>query len=252
MENKFLIVVPVHNSVEWIERCLDSILSQSFQNFESVVVDDCSTDGTWDKICHYPFTIVRNSKRIGSGLANIKKGIDIADTQNNTIIATVDGDDYLADKEVLAYLNNIYDDNTWLTYGQYEPLSHGYHNYCKPLSEAVSYGNGLEIIKNLNSRTYRKGNAWATSHLRTFRKFLWDQIKQEDLKDSDGNYFNIGWDLAFMYPMIEMAGDKRIKFIDKVLYIYNDLNPNNDFKTDPAKSLAVADYIQSKELYDER
>ena len=58
-------------------------------------------------------------------------------------------------------------------------------------------------------------------------------------------------DLAFMYPMIEMAGIKHIKFIDKVLYVYNDLNPHNDMKKFPEVSLRTAAYLQNKPLYDE-
>jgi hypothetical protein len=51
--------------------------------------------------------------------------------------------------------------------------------------------------------------------------------------------------------MIEMAGSKHIKFITRVLYVYNDLNPNNYKDARANDSLRNSAYIQSKKLYDE-
>jgi len=45
----FSIVIPVYNSKDFIRNCLDSILAQPFHDFEVVIIDDGSTDGT-DKI----------------------------------------------------------------------------------------------------------------------------------------------------------------------------------------------------------
>ena len=54
-----------------------------------------------------------------------------------------------------------------------------------------------------------------------------------------------------MYPLIEMAGNARSKFIDKILYIYNDLNVMNDMKIDPIGQLATAAFIKNKKEYGE-
>ena len=43
---KFSIILPCFNSKSYINKCVDSILSQSFSDYELIVIDDGSTDGT--------------------------------------------------------------------------------------------------------------------------------------------------------------------------------------------------------------
>ena len=44
------IVIPVYNMMETVHRCLHSVVNQSFDDFEVIVVDDGSTDGTGDTV----------------------------------------------------------------------------------------------------------------------------------------------------------------------------------------------------------
>ena len=45
------ILVPTYNRVKFIEETIESALKQTYWNIEVVVVDNASTDGTWEKIC---------------------------------------------------------------------------------------------------------------------------------------------------------------------------------------------------------
>ena len=249
--NHFLIIVPVHNGIQWINRCLDSIFVQRYDDFDIMVIDDHSTDGTWGEICKRNFNIARNNKRNGSGLENIKKGIDFINPSPDTIIVTVDGDDYLSNENVLSYLNEIYSEDIWMTYGQFTPISGRYEGVCQPLEYNITFNDaGEKVINQLTSQTYRRSGAWVTSHLRTFRAWLWNKIEDSDLRDCEGKYFKVAWDLAFMYPMIEMAGS-HLKYIDKILYFYNDLNPSCDGTVNPKLQIETGKYIQSKPIYRE-
>ena len=40
------IIIPVYNGEKYIKRCLDSIFTQSFENYEVIIVNDGSTDNT--------------------------------------------------------------------------------------------------------------------------------------------------------------------------------------------------------------
>ena len=40
------VVIPMYNAEKYIGDCLESILAQTFENFEVIVVDDCSTDNS--------------------------------------------------------------------------------------------------------------------------------------------------------------------------------------------------------------
>lgn len=241
MYNKFLVVVPVYNAGLYIEKCMSSIFNQDYKNYDVVVVDDCSTDYTYSALQkihkEHAFELIRNDFRLRSPLANFIKGIELCSKDKEDIIVTVDGDDYLAHNHVLSYLNGVYQDsNIYMTYGQYEPLSKAYSHYCKPIPD---------------TRTYRKSGQWLTSALRTVKKKLFDEINRDDLKTTDGEYYKASGDSAYVYPLIEMAGKKHIKFIDEVLYIYNDVYPGNEMKTDRVKQLAIAKEIREKPIYDE-
>jgi glycosyltransferase involved in cell wall biosynthesis len=247
--NSFLVIVPVYNS-KYIGRCIESILSQEYhnKNYKIIIVDDCSTDDTWDIIKKYGVPANRNRVHRGSAIENIIKGIKTG--SDNDIIICIDGDDYLPKNDVFGYLNAVYTDNVWLTYGQYTSLSGKFENICQRLDHINTCDIiGNRVVLELDSRTYRQSKVWCTSHLRTFRKWLFDRIKKKDLRDAGGNYFRTGWDLAMMYPMIEMAGDKHIIFIDKIMYVYDDMN--NNYGSRAEENMKNAEYIQSKPLYNE-
>lgn len=246
--NKFNIIVPVYNSERWIGKCIESILTQDYPVYTIIVIDDCSTDRTWDIIKSYNVYAISNRERKGA-LHNIVKGIEKI---GKDIIVTIDGDDFLADNKVLSYLNSVYTNDVWMTYGSFLPVSGKYKNTCAPLNRVWcgdQEEDGKFIYVSHTPQSYRKSGLWCTSHLRTFRKQLWDKINPEDLKEN-GEYYKVAWDMAFMYPMIEMAGS-HVKFIDKILYMYNDLNPNCDGTLTPQEQVRTGKRIQAKDVYGE-
>lgn len=89
------IIVPVYNVEPYIQRCIDSILSQTYTDFELILVDDGSTDNC-DIICdEYSFKDARINviHKLNGGQSSARnKGIEIA---RGTYLSFVDADDYI-------------------------------------------------------------------------------------------------------------------------------------------------------------
>lgn len=94
---KYTIITPQYNSFSLMGRYFESLEHQSFKDFEVIVIDDCSTDGSYEKLVDYAsssslnITIKRTSQNSGPGEArNI--GIDNA---SGEWITFVDNDDWV-------------------------------------------------------------------------------------------------------------------------------------------------------------
>ena len=101
------------------------------------------------------------------------------------------------------------------------------------------------IIKN---NSYRQSE-WMSSHLRTFRYGLWKKISKSDLvNQKTGEFIKAAWDLAFVFPMLEMCSEKAL-YVEDILYVYNRQNPLNEDKVDHKQQLGEEGYIRNKEKY---
>lgn len=95
MKPKISIIVPIYNTGKYLNRCIDSILNQSFKDFELILVNDGSTDNSKKIIDEY----AKNDRRIkvihkkngGQGSAR-NRGLDIA---QGDYIGFVDSDDWI-------------------------------------------------------------------------------------------------------------------------------------------------------------
>lgn len=107
---KFTIIIPAYNSQDYIEKAINSVLNQSYKNFELIIVNDGSTDKTLDLINNFAAKDNRIrifSKENGGYVSAIRKGIENA-TGDYTIF--LGSDDYL-DSNILNELNNAPIDN---------------------------------------------------------------------------------------------------------------------------------------------
>ena len=53
MYPKVSVIIPTYNVERYIDECIESILNQTYSNFEIVICDDCSTDNTLNYIKKY-------------------------------------------------------------------------------------------------------------------------------------------------------------------------------------------------------
>lgn len=93
------VVIPVYNAAEYIGECLESLLIQTFQDFEVIVVDDCSTDNSVAVVMSYKpkfngrLTFAKKKKNsAGGGYVPRNIGLKLA---SGEYVFFADGDDFI-------------------------------------------------------------------------------------------------------------------------------------------------------------
>jgi glycosyltransferase involved in cell wall biosynthesis len=234
-----IIVTTAYNCQDYVEKCIGSLMGQNFTDFKCYITDDLSTDNTVNIVKNMikgddRFILIENKVKMyqpGNYDQVIRDNPDINDDE---IIVEVDGDDWLPDSKTLSRINEVYSNkDIWIANGSFR-----YSNGSKGFSSRQENFNNL------------RGSRFTASHIRTWRAFLWRKIKQDDLKDENGDYWKVTGDLSFMFPMLEMAGEDRYKFMEEINYIYNEENPLNDHKVDLTLVNEIAIKIRNKKRYE--
>jgi len=120
-----IILTTTYNCEKYVERCLYSIMSQSYKDFKCFITDDLSTDSTTDIIeeiikTDNRFILIKNKEKMyqPGNYDQIIRGLNIND---NEICVEVDGDDWLPNSNVFLFINNVYkDENVWMTSGSFK------------------------------------------------------------------------------------------------------------------------------------
>lgn len=223
-EKHMVIVVCSYNNRPYYKWNLDSVLAQNYSNYHILYVDDKSPDGTGSLVRSYcdehntldKMILLENQER-QRAMANLYMAISMC--KPTDIIIILDGDDRFSHANVLSRINTEYKNpNIWLTYGQFKEHPSGVMGFCRSYPQHIVAKNGFRYYPN------------TPSHLRTFYAGLFHKIKKDDLM-FQGDFFPVTYDLAMMFPMVEMSRTKH-KFINEVLVDYNGGNPLNDHKVD--------------------
>lgn len=174
------IVVPVYNVEAFLDKCLASILNQTFSDFEVLLVDDGSTDGsgllceTWGKADNR----IKVFHKINGGLSDARNyALDRASGQ---YITCVDSDDYL-DKDYLdklIYISNRYPDTLMVGCSHYieqdnKVIISALENReevlfdCKSAFESVLYSKDVDVSAwgKLYHRSLFDGLRYPKNHL---------------------------------------------------------------------------------------
>lgn len=117
---KISVIVPCYNIKEYLPRCIESILAQTYRNLEVILISDGSTDGTDEVIKEYAnkdSRIVPIFKK-NSGVSDTRnKGLDIA---TGDYIGFVDGDDYIEPEMYETLLKNAIENDADISHCGYQ------------------------------------------------------------------------------------------------------------------------------------
>ena len=148
----------------------------------------------------------------------------VKNSKPNSIVVTLDFDDWLPDADTLTRLNKVYTEDVWMSYGTYCEY-HGEDRYR--VFEKDSFTDTLTKSWKVMILDHIDG----LHHILERLEENCLSIDDNDLRDTDGEYYSMAGDFAFMFPMLEMAGD-RFEYIQDVMYVYNRTNILAEDKVD--------------------
>lgn len=214
------VIVPVYNVEKYIDRCIESIVNQTYRDIELILVDDGSTDSSqelckkWEK----KDSRIKVLHKENGGVETARNyGLDNA---NGEYIGFIDSDDYINEKMFEVLVNNI--ENNDIIVCEYYTVD----------SSNKQHRNNFEIEK--------MEVVWNA----LYRKSIIGETRFRDLLAGEDRLFNC---------MIRKKTDK-IKFIDKQLYYYflseNSLVRNTKFSIKKATDGIYATYFCYRQFDD--
>ena len=204
---KISIIVPAYNIEEYLPRCLDSIIAQTYENLEIIVVDDGSTDSTGAVADAYaakdPRIKVIHQENLGlSGARNSALRIITGE-----YVGYVDGDDYITTDMYLDMMGAIESSNAELAVCAYEQIGDGaedidYSGQVYPLSTKEA----LEIYICDDRSFHIYNSVWS----KLFKREIISGFNFPTNKNSED----------IMYTTRALLNSSKVVFVDKPLYRY--------------------------------
>lgn len=216
------VIVPVYNMEKYLERCINSLITQTYENLEIILVNDCSTDNSEKIIENYTklddrIKCINHEKNRGLFQARIT-GSKLA---KGKYIAFVDSDDYISVDWYRKLLRQAEDTSSDMVIGEWcfdnDGVSFDYCNldhfrvkdYCLEGSEIMDEFMGV----------HGKNYSWTVVWNKLYKKDLWDNCLPLFEKFSEEHGHMIMWeDIAFSSAL--WANAKKVANIHNVLYYY--------------------------------
>ena len=213
MTEKITVIVPVYNVENYLEKCLDSLINQTYKNLEIIVINDGSTDNSGEICQEYAQKdnrIVYIEKENG-GLSDARNvGLD---KMTGSYVTFIDSDDWaeldyveILYKKIIEYQADISVGN-YYSYNEDEETYY-FHIYGDSYYEKV-YDN-ISIFENLYESQEMKSFALISAWGKLYKAKLFDYLRFEKGKLGEDGYFN-----QKMYLSVN-----KVVYLNKGLYAY--------------------------------
>ena len=226
--NKLIsIIIPVYNVENYLKKCIESVIKQTYKNLEIILIDDGSTDNS-GKICN---EYLKKDSRIivihqeNKGLSEARNaGLNIA---KGEYIGFVDSDDYIANDMYEILIKLIVEYNADIAICNY------------------TTNKGKKIIKTDKNNIHIFNKKQSTEKLienNTIDNVVWNKLYKKDIFNTIKFIPNRMYeDIAIMYQLIDKA--QKIVYTDAIKYFHNTNNEKSITHTITEKS--INDYILS-------
>lgn len=217
------VIIPTYNSSKYINKCLDSVINQTYNNLEIILVNDCSTDNVEEIIVEY----IKKDKRIKYFENEVNMGVGptrnkgIANA-NGKYIYFLDSDDYINKDCIQELYNAIKEEDS------FSCTTTGYKNID---GDIVTFSRSREELMLLE---------YPSVCLRLFNKRIIDEI---NLRFSN---LRIGEDLEFVFKLL--IYNNKVSFIDKPLFTYV-IHKDSTIRTYNKNQIAVLEVLENIEKF---
>lgn len=211
-----------------------------------IIIDDLSTDDTASKVCSLinalesndlvrvgQVTFVKNEKKCGEVVNTLNVARSVADDE---ILCRLDGGDWLIDNDCLAILDTVYADKTVGCVWSRHRWGFSDKNISGPLRSA-------------DEDVYQSVDNWRTSHLKTWRKYLMNDIADANYRDENGDYITVACDRAIYLPILHRAlvCEKKRVFVPYTFYHYSIVDHPHTYMSDRAmRQRKMAEYVHRR------
>lgn len=122
--DKVSIITPMYNASRFVKYTIESVLSQTYSNWELIIVDDCSSDNSFDIVKDYcqrdhRIKLLKMEKNSGGPIIPRNTGIDMAEGR---YIAFLDSDDIWVPNKLEKQINFMQEKQCVLSYSAYKKI----------------------------------------------------------------------------------------------------------------------------------
>lgn len=214
------VIIAAYNCDKYINQCIDSLLNQSFKNFEIIVVDDGSTDRTYSILNEYKTKnknlYIYRQKNKYAGVAR-NNGLSCA---KGEYVLFLDADDFFEPNMLmLAYqrAKSVDADIVVFKGREYNDVTKEFKNCRFPLSPELFPNKAVISAGEFGEKLFQANSCIAWNKLIS-KKFI-DKVGVKFSSTKSSN------DTVFIYTLLSLA--KRITLVNEILVNYRTGNPNS-------------------------
>lgn len=216
--NKLIsVVIPVYNTEIYLERCLNSLLNQTYRNLQIIVVNDSSPGNTKEIIEHYQtidkrIIYTEHKKNMGLFIARVTGSL----MATGEYIAFVDSDDYIGVDFYRLLLENAEQNQSDIVLGRTVMVANeksvfGLHDIAFP-NEDIEGESVFKAFLEQEGRCY----SWHTIWNKLYRKSLWDTCLPFYKEQKE--HLVMMEDIAFSFPLFYFS--KKLTKVGNSVYYY--------------------------------
>lgn len=241
MMEKISIIIPLYNAENYISKCLDSIINQTYKNFEIIIINDKSKDNSWEVLNHYVsenlninFKIVNNEVNLGLSKTR-NKGMDLA---MGDYIFFMDNDDTLVDNFSLQHFIDKTENDPDIILGK-----------TRFLLNNIPKESNYHCLKN-KKETYQNDEILDGFFAGEWAVTAWNKLYNADfLKRNNLKFLDDLLHEDELWAFETAVAAKKINFLDDETYVYYSMsNPNSMTATVGLKNIEHYLIILTKKL----